>query len=78
LSYSHAQTNIMFELFLARVCAADLTGQVRRRCTAGLTSLPARFMPFILRAFSLFVAERVALAGMAARTGNTHLQATAS
>jgi hypothetical protein len=68
----------MFELFLARVCAADLTGQVRRHCSAGLASLPARFMPFILRAFSLFVAGRVVLTGMAAPTGNAHLQAAAS
>jgi len=68
----------MFELFLARVCAADLTGQVRRRCTAGLTSLPARFMPFILRTFSLFIAGRIALGGMAAPTGNTNLQVATS
>jgi hypothetical protein len=68
----------MFELFLARVCAADLTGQVRRCCAAGLTSLPARFMPFILRVFSPFVAGRVALAGMAAPAGNTNLQAATS
>jgi hypothetical protein len=68
----------MFELFLARVCAADLTGQLRRRCTAGLTSLPARFMPFILRAISLFVAPRVALAGIAAPAANPRLQAAVS
>ncbi|WP_158939083.1 hypothetical protein [Burkholderia sp. S171] len=67
----------MFELFLARICAANLTGQVRRHCTAGLTWLPARFMPFILRAFSLFVAGRVSLAGMAAPTGHIRLQAAA-
>jgi len=68
----------MFELFLARVCAADLTGQVRRRCTTVLTSLPARFMPFILHAFALFVARRVALARMVAPAGNTPLQAAVS
>jgi len=68
----------MFELFLARVCAAALTGQVRRRCTTGLTGLPARFMPFILRAFSLFVSGRVALDSMAAPTGNARFLAAAS
>jgi len=68
----------MFELFLARVCAADLTGQVRRRCSTVLTSLPARFMPFILPAFSLCLAGPVALAGMAAPADTTRLQATAS
>jgi hypothetical protein len=50
----------MFELFLAPVCTADLTKQVHRRETVGLTRLPARFMPFILRAFSLFVSPLVA------------------
>jgi hypothetical protein len=77
----HAQTNIMFELFLAAVCAADLTGQVHRRRTAGLTCLPARFMPFIVRAFSLFVSSFVAhsapLAVMAAPSSSTRLQAAA-
>ncbi|CAN7596677.1 hypothetical protein LJR034_004520 [Caballeronia sp. LjRoot34] len=68
----------MFELFLARVCAADLTGRVRRRGTAELTSLPARLTLSILRAFSLFVARCVAVAGMAAPTGNARLQAAAS
>jgi len=68
----------MFELFLARVCAAALTGQVRRRCTTGLTGLPARFMPFILRAFLLFVSGRVALDSMAAPTGNARFLAAAS
>jgi len=77
-SHSHAQTNIMFELFLARVCAADLTGQAHRRCMAELTTLPARFIPFILRAFSLFVMGQVALAGMGVPTGNTRLQTAAS
>ena len=67
-----------FELFLALVCAAALTGQVPRRCTPGLTGLPARFMPFIPHAISLFVPGRVALAGMAAPTGNASLQAAAS
>ncbi|WP_152602729.1 hypothetical protein [Caballeronia sordidicola] len=68
----------MFELFLARVCAAVLTGPVRRRRTPRLTGLPARFMPFILRAFSLFVSGRVALDSMAAPTGNAHFLAAAS
>ncbi|MGX7001026.1 hypothetical protein [Caballeronia sp. KNU42] len=67
----------MFELFLARVCAAALTGPVSRRYTPRLTGLPARFMPFILRPFSLFVSGRVAPASMAAPTGNARLQAAA-
>jgi hypothetical protein len=65
----------MFELFLARVCATALTGQISRRRSTGLTALPARFMPFILRAFSLFVAGSVAPSCMAAPTGNTRLEA---
>ena len=67
----------MFELFLTRVCAADLTGQAHRRCTAALAALPARLMPFILRAFSLFVLRGVALAGMAVPTAGIRLQAAA-
>jgi hypothetical protein len=76
--YSPAQANIMSELFLARVCSAALTGQGHRRCTPELTGLPARFMPFILRAFSLFVVRWVAAAGMAAPTDDTPLQAASS
>jgi hypothetical protein len=76
----------MFELFLAPLCAADLTGQVNRRGTARLTRLPARIMPFILRVFSLFVrlfvaervAGRVAPAVMAAPVSSAGLQAAAS
>jgi hypothetical protein len=71
----------MFELLLAPVCAANLTGQVHRRETAGLTRLPARFMPFILRVFSLFVWQfvtgSVALAVMATPT-RAFFQAAAS
>ncbi|QIE27809.1 hypothetical protein SBC1_59200 (plasmid) [Caballeronia sp. SBC1] len=69
----------MFELFLTRVCAADLTGQALRCCMAALAVLPARLVPFIVRAFSLFVMGGVALAGMAVPTGNTcRLPAAAS
>lgn len=65
----------MFELFLARIDAAALTSRANRLCTAKLTGLPARFMPIILRVFSLFVAGRAALARMGARTGNARLEA---
>ncbi|CAN7581663.1 hypothetical protein LJR029_001841 [Caballeronia sp. LjRoot29] len=68
----------MFELFLAPVCTADLTKQVHRRETVGLT----RFMPFILRAFSLFVSPLVegnlAQALTATPTCGARLQAAAS
>ena len=81
-SYPYAHTNIMFELFLAPVCTADLTKQVHRRETVGLTRLPARFMPFILRAFSLFVSPLVegnlAQALTATPTCGARLQAAAS
>ncbi|WP_062092466.1 hypothetical protein [Caballeronia udeis] len=74
----------MFELFLARVLAADLTGQIHRRCTterkaARLMPLVMPLvMPLILRAFSRFVAGCVAPAAVAALTGNAALQAAAS
>jgi hypothetical protein len=66
----------MFELFLARVLAADLTGQIHCRCTTERKA--ARLMPLILRAFSLFVAGCVAPAAITALTGNAALQAAAS
>ncbi|CAH2812171.1 MAG: hypothetical protein CBARDMAM_6927 [uncultured Caballeronia sp.] len=68
----------MFELFLARVLAADLTGQIHCRYTTERKASPARLMPLILRAFSLFVAGRVAPAAMATPTGSAALQAAAS
>jgi hypothetical protein len=68
----------MFELFLARVLAADLTGQIHCRRTAKRKSSPAPLMPLILRAFSVLVAGRVARAAVAALTGNVALQVAAS
>jgi len=68
----------MFELYLARVPAADLTGQIHRHSNARSKSSPARLMPVIVRAISLFVAGRIALGGTVAPTGNTALPAAAS
>jgi hypothetical protein len=74
---THAQTNIMFKLYWARVPAADLNGPIHHHSIAQPTS-PARLMPFIVRAFLLFVAGRVALAGTAAPTGKIAPLAAAS
>jgi hypothetical protein len=68
----------MFELYLARVPAADLNGQIHRHCIARSESSPARLMPFIVLVFALFVAGCIALARMAAPAGHAALLAAVS